>query len=183
MLLLLGKGQKIRREDITRRLVEILYERNDSDFRRGTFRVRGDVIEVTPPTMRWLIASSCLATRSRPCHRSIRCSAPCGRNMPGCPSIQTHYVVQPERKKTAVASILDELAVWEKQLESEGRLVGVAAYSSAHRFDLEMIKSMGYCHGIENYSRHFFRPAPGRAPATLLDYFPATTWFLLTSRM
>jgi excinuclease UvrABC helicase subunit UvrB len=87
MLLLLEKGQKIRREDITRRLVEILYERNDADFRRGTFRVRGDVIEVYPSTTRTPIASSSSATRSTRWHRLIRSSAPCARNTRACPFI------------------------------------------------------------------------------------------------
>ncbi len=85
---------------------------------------------------------------------------------------KSHYVVQPERKKTAVASILDELAVWEKELESQGRLVESQRIHQRTRFDLEMIKSMGYCHGIENYSRHFSGRLPGEPPPTLLDYFP-----------
>ena len=85
---------------------------------------------------------------------------------------KSHYVVQPERKKTAVDSILQELEVWEKQLESEGRLVESQRIHQRTRFDLEMIKSMGYCHGIENYSRHFSGRLPGEPPPTLLDYFP-----------
>ena len=85
---------------------------------------------------------------------------------------KSHYVVQPERKKTAIESILEELGVWEKQLESEGRLVESQRIHQRTRFDLEMIKSMGYCHGIENYSRHFSGRLPGEPPPTLLDYFP-----------
>src|SRR5882757_9326933 len=85
---------------------------------------------------------------------------------------KSHYVVQPERKKTAIDSILEELGVWEKQLESEGRLVESQRIHQRTRFDLEMIKSMGYCHGIENYSRHFSGRLPGEPPPTLLDYFP-----------
>jgi excinuclease ABC subunit B len=173
MLLLLEKGQKIRREDITRRLVEILYERNDGDFRRGTFRVRGDVIEVYPTydemAYRIELFGNEIEELSQidPLFGTVRQKY---ARLPIYP--KSHYVVQPERKKTAVASILEELAVWEKQLETEGRLVESQRIHQRTRFDLEMIKSMGYCHGIENYSRHFSGRLPGEPPPTLLDYFP-----------
>src|ERR1700684_3782273 len=173
MLLLLEKVQKIRREDIIRRLVEILYERNDGDFRRGTFRVRGDVIEVYPTydemAYRIELFGNEIEVLSQidPLFGTVRQKY---ARLPIYP--KSHYVVQPERKKTAVASILDELAVWEKQLESEGRLVESQRIHQRTRFDLEMIKSMGYCHGIENYSRHFSGRLPGEPPPTLLDYFP-----------
>jgi excinuclease ABC subunit B len=173
MLLLLEKGQKIRREDITRRLVEILYERNDSDFRRGTFRVRGDVIEVYPTydemAYRIELFGNEIETLSQidPLFGTVRQKY---ARLPIYP--KSHYVVQPERKRTAIDSILEELGVWEKQLESEGRLVESQRIHQRTRFDLEMIKSMGYCHGIENYSRHFSGRLPGEPPPTLLDYFP-----------
>jgi excinuclease ABC subunit B len=173
MLLLLEKGQKIRREDITRRLVEILYERNDSDFRRGTFRVRGDVIEVYPTydemAYRIELFGNEIEALSQidPLFGTVRQKY---ARLPIYP--KSHYVVQPERKRTAIDSILEELGVWEKQLESEGRLVESQRIHQRTRFDLEMIKSMGYCHGIENYSRHFSGRLPGEPPPTLLDYFP-----------
>jgi excinuclease ABC subunit B len=173
MLLLLEKGQKIRREDITRRLVEILYERNDSDFRRGTFRVRGDVIEVYPTydemAYRIELFGNEIEALSQidPLFGTVRQKY---ARLPIYP--KSHYVVQPERKKTAIDSILEELGVWEKQLESEGRLVESQRIHQRTRFDLEMIKSVGYCHGIENYSRHFSGRLPGEPPPTLLDYFP-----------
>src|ERR1700684_1285264 len=173
MLLLLEKAQRIRREDITRRLVEILYERNDGDFRRGTFRVRGDVIEVYPTydemAYRIELFGNEIEELSQidPLFGTVRQKY---ARLPIYP--KSHYVVQPERKKTAVASILEELAIWEKQLESEGRLVESQRIHQRTRFDLEMIKSMGYCHGIENYSRHFSGRLPGEPPPTLLDYFP-----------
>ena len=173
MLLMLEKGQKIKREDITRRLVEILYERNDGDFRRGTFRVRGDVIEVYPTydemAYRIELFGNEIEELSQidPLFGTVRQKY---ARLPIYP--KSHYVVQPERKKTAIDSILDELAVWEKQLESEGRLVESQRIHQRTRFDLEMIKSMGYCHGIENYSRHFSGRLPGEPPPTLLDYFP-----------
>jgi excinuclease ABC subunit B len=173
MLLMLEKGQKIKREDITRRLVEILYERNEADFRRGTFRVRGDVIEVYPTydemAYRIELFGDEIEELSQidPLFGTVRQKY---ARLPIYP--KSHYVVQPERKKTAVDSILQELEVWEKQLETEGRLVESQRIHQRTRFDLEMIKSMGYCHGIENYSRHFSGRLPGEPPPTLLDYFP-----------
>ncbi len=85
---------------------------------------------------------------------------------------KSHYVVQPERKRSAMDSILTELEWWEKELKAQGRLVEAQRVHQRTRFDLEMIKSVGYCHGIENYSRHFSGRMPGEAPPTLLDYFP-----------
>ncbi|MGA8161493.1 MAG: excinuclease ABC subunit UvrB, partial [Acidobacteriaceae bacterium] len=173
MLLLLEKGQKVRRDDITRRLVEILYERNDSDFRRGTFRVRGDVIEVYPTydenAYRIELFGDEIDSLSQidPLFGTVRQKY---ARLPIYP--KSHYVVQPERKKTAIESILDELAVWEKELETQGRMVESQRVHQRTRFDLEMIKSVGYCHGIENYSRHFSGRLPGEPPPTLLDYFP-----------
>ncbi len=173
MLLLLERGQKIRREDITRRLVEILYERNDGDFRRGTFRVRGDVIEIYPTydemAYRIELFGDEIDSLSQidPLFGTVRQKY---SRLPIYP--KSHYVVQPERKKTAISSILDELGWWEKELESQGRLVESQRIHQRTRFDLEMIKSMGYCHGIENYSRHFSGRLPGEPPPTLLDYFP-----------
>jgi excinuclease ABC subunit B len=173
MLLLLEKGQRISRKDITRRLVEILYERNDADFRRGTFRVRGDVIEVFPTydenAYRIELFGDEIESLSQidPLFGTVKQKY---SRLPIYP--KSHYVVQPERKATAIQSIIDELAEWTAVLESEGRMVESQRVNQRTRFDLEMIKSMGYCHGIENYSRHFSGRLPGEAPPTLLDYFP-----------
>jgi excinuclease ABC subunit B len=174
MLLLLEKGQKIKREDITRRLVEILYERNDVDFRRGTFRVRGDVIEVYPTydenAFRIELFGDEIDSLSQidPLFGTIKQKY---SRLPIYP--KSHYVVLPERKNAAVNNILAELADWEAQLEKEGRLVEAQRIHQRTRFDLEMIKSVGFCHGIENYSRHFSGRLPGEPPPTLLDYFPS----------
>ena len=173
MLMLLEKGQKIRREDITRRLVEILYERNDADFRRGTFRVRGDVIEVFPTydenAFRIELFGDEIDSLSQidPLFGTVRQKY---ARLPIYP--KSHYVVQPERRSSAIGTILEELQWWEKELENQGRLVESQRIHQRTRFDLEMIKSMGYCHGIENYSRHFSGRLPGEPPPTLLDYFP-----------
>jgi excinuclease ABC subunit B len=173
MLLLLERGQKIKREDITRRLVEILYERNDGDFRRGTFRVRGDVIEVYPTYDEMAYRIELFGdeieglSQIDPLFGTVRQKY---ARLPIYP--KSHYVVQPERKRSAMDSILAELEWWEKELEAQGRLVESQRVHQRTRFDLEMIKSVGYCHGIENYSRHFSGRMPGEAPPTLLDYFP-----------
>jgi excinuclease ABC subunit B len=173
MLLLLEKGQHISRKDITRRLVEILYERNDVDFRRGTFRVRGDIIEVYPTydenAYRIELFGDEIESLSQidPLFGTVKQKY---SRLPIYP--KSHYVVQPERKAEAIDSIVAELNQWVAQLEAEGRMVEAQRVHQRTRFDLEMIKSMGYCHGIENYSRHFSGRLPGEAPPTLLDYFP-----------
>ena len=173
MLLLLEKGQRISRKDILRRLVEILYERNDTDFRRGTFRVRGDVIEVFPTydetAYRIEMFGDEIESLSQidPLFGTVKQKY---ARLPIYP--KSHNVVQPERKAEAVDSIVKELNEWVPYLESEGRMVEAQRVHQRTRFDLEMIKSMGYCHGIENYSRHFSGRLPGEAPPTLLDYFP-----------
>jgi excinuclease ABC subunit B len=173
MLLLLEKGQKISRKDITRRLVEILYERNDVDFRRGTFRVRGDVIEVYPTydetAYRIELFGDEIESLSQidPLFGTVKQKF---ARLPIYP--KSHYVMQPETKALAIESIVAELNEWMPRLESEGRMVEAQRIHQRTRYDLEMIKSMGYCHGIENYSRHFSGRLPGEAPPTLLDYFP-----------
>src|SRR5579875_675464 len=173
MLLLLERGQKIKRGDITRRLVEILYERNDVDFRRGTFRVRGDVIEVYPTydenAFRIELFGDEIESLSQidPLFGTVKQKY---ARLPIYP--KSHYVVPPDRKNQAINNILAELAEWEAQLEKEGRLVESQRIHQRTRFDLEMIKSVGFCHGIENSSRHFSGRLPGEPPPTLLDYFP-----------
>jgi excinuclease ABC subunit B len=173
MLLFLEKGQKIKREDITRKLVEILYERTDGDFRRGTFRVRGDIIEVFPTyddsAYRIELWGDEVESLSQidPLFGTVKQKH---ARLPIYP--KTHYVMKPERKTAAVDSILEELAWWEVELEKQGRIVEAQRVHQRTRFDLEMIKEMGYCHGIENYSRHFTGRLPGEPPPTLLDYVP-----------
>jgi len=173
MLLFLEKGQKIKREDITRKLVEILYERTDGDFRRGTFRVRGDVIEIFPTyddmayrVELWGDEVESLA-QIDPLFGTVKQKYV---RLPIYP--KTHYVMKDETRSNAVRTIKEELAWWEAELEKQGRLVEAQRVHQRTMYDLEMIKSVGYCHGIENYSRHFTGRLPGEPPPTLLDYFP-----------
>jgi excinuclease ABC subunit B len=172
MLLFLEKGQKIKREDITRKLVEILYERTEGDFHRGTFRVRGDVIEIYPTyddmAYRIELWGDEVESLSQidPLFGTVKQKYV---RLPIYP--KTHYVMKPETRSKAVDSIKEELAWWEKELEKQGRVVEAQRVHQRTMYDLEMIKSVGYCHGIENYSRHFTGRMPGEPPPTLLDYF------------
>src|ERR1051325_4498296 len=173
MMLFVEKGQKISRKDILSKLVEILYERSDNDFKRGTFRVRGDVIEVFPTyddfAYRIEMWGDQIESLSQidPLFGTIKQKY---TRLPIYP--KTHYVMKPEQKVTAVESILKELAWWEVELEKQGRMTESQRIHQRTRFDLEMIKEVGYCHGIENYSRHFTGRLPGEPPPTLLDYVP-----------
>jgi len=173
MLVMLEKGQKIARQDILRRLVEIQYERNDLDFRRGTFRVRGDVIEVYPTyedtayrIEMWGDQVDSLA-QIDPLFGQVKQSL---TRLPIYP--RTHYVLPASRKEEAVEHIKSELEWWQGELEKQGKLVEAQRVHQRTMFDLEMIKEMGYCHGIENYSRHLSGRLPGEPPPTLLDYLP-----------
>jgi excinuclease ABC subunit B len=173
MLLFLEKGQKIKRQDIFSKLVEILYERNDVDFKRGTFRVRGDVIEVFPTyddnAYRIELFGDEVDSLSQidPLFGTVKQKY---TRLPIYP--KSHYVMSNTTKNQAIGTILEELAWWEDVLLKEGRLVESQRVHQRTRFDLEMMKSVGYCHGIENYSRHFSGRKPGEPPPTLLDYVP-----------
>jgi excinuclease ABC subunit B len=173
MLLFLEKGQKIKRSDIFSKLVEILYERNDVDFKRGTFRVRGDVIEVYPTyddnAYRIELFGDEIDSLSQidPLFGTVKQKY---TRLPIYP--KSHYVMSNTTKNHAIGTILEELAWWEDALLKDGRLVESQRIHQRTRFDLEMMKSVGYCHGIENYSRHFSGRKPGEPPPTLLDYVP-----------
>ena len=173
MLLLIETGQKISRQDILRRLVEILYERNDTDFRRGTFRVRGDVIEVFPTyednayrIEMWGDQVESLA-QIDPLFGQVKQTY---TRLPIYP--RTHYVMPADEREEAISRILSELEWWRGEVEKQGKLVEAQRLQQRTMFDVEMMKEMGYCHGIENYSRHLSGRLPGEPPPTLLDYIP-----------
>ncbi len=174
MLLMLEKGQKIKRQEITAKLVEILYARSDGDFGRGTFRVRGDVIEVFPTyedfAYRIELWGDEIESLSQidPLLGQVRQSY---QRLPIYP--KTHYVSTPVTRERALKSIEEELAAWHPELERMGKLIEAQRLWQRTQFDLEMIRQIGYCHGIENYSRHFSGRLPGEAPPTLLDYLPS----------
>src|SRR6202140_1747774 len=173
MLLMLQKGQKITREQITSRLVEILYERSNTDFKRGTFRVRGDVIEVFPTydddAYRIELWGDEVENLSQidPLLGTVKQTY---QRLPIYP--KTHYVMSAATKEAAMDSIRNELEGGHKELQNQGKLIEAQRLFQRTMFDLEMMKEIGYCHGIENYSRHFSGRLPGEAPPTLLDYLP-----------
>jgi excinuclease ABC subunit B len=173
MLLMLETGQRISRSQIVSKLVEILYERNDGDFRRGTFRVRGDVIEVYPTYDDFAYRIELWGDEVE---RLSQIDPLLGQvkqtyvRLPIYP--KTHYVMSEETRLEAMEGIRRELEWWRPELEKQGKQVEAQRLHQRTMFDLEMIKEIGYCHGIENYSRHFSGRLPGEAPPTLLDYLP-----------
>ena len=175
MMLMLDKGQSISRDDILRKLVEILYERSE-DLRRGTFRVRGDTIEIHPPyddlAVRVELWGSEIEAIRRidPLTGEIRSSADEISRLTIYP--KTHYVVPAAQRERAIDGILAELEWWRPELERQGKIVEAQRVEQRTRFDIEMMRTIGYCHGIENYSRHLSGRLPGEAPPTLFDYLP-----------
>ncbi|MGO9095791.1 MAG: excinuclease ABC subunit UvrB [Bryobacteraceae bacterium] len=173
MLLMLEKGQKISRQQILQRLVEILYERSEEEFRRGTFRVRGDVIEIWTTyddnAYRIEMFGDEIESLSQidPLLGQVRQTY---LRLPIYP--KTHYVMSEETREAALRSIELELEWWHAELLKQGKTVEAQRLWQRTMFDLEMIRQIGFCHGIENYSRHFSRRLPGEAPPTLLDYLP-----------
>jgi excinuclease ABC subunit B len=173
MLLMLERGQRVSRREIVAKLVEILYERNDADFRRGTFRVRGDTIEVHPTYENigfrielWGDDVEKLAAFDPLTGDEIKSY----ERLTIYP--KSHFVMPRPRIEEAVLNIKGELGDWENLLERQGRLLESQRVHQRTLFDMEMIKEVGYCHGIENYSRHFTGRNPGQPPPTLLDYLP-----------
>jgi len=174
MLLPLERGQRMDREQILRKLVEIQYERNDYEFGRGTFRVRGDIVEVYPSyeetalriglfgdEVDELVSFDPLTGKSFRKHDRVAVYP------------KSHFVTSRDRLRDAVETIKAELVERRSELEREGKLLEAQRLHQRTMFDLEMIREIGYCHGIENYSRHLTGRRPGEPPPTLLDYLPA----------
>jgi excinuclease ABC subunit B len=173
LLLPLERGQRMDRDQILRKLVEIQYERNDHEFGRGTFRVRGDIIEVYPSyeesalriglfgdEIDELVTFDPLTGKAFKRHDRVAVYP------------KSHFVTSRNRLKEAVETIKAELTERRTQLEQEGKLLEAQRLHQRTMFDLEMIREIGYCHGIENYSRHLTQRQPGEPPPTLLDYLP-----------
>jgi excinuclease ABC subunit B len=172
MIMFLEPGQQLKREELLKKLVELQYERSEIEFDRGSFRVRGDVVEVYPSyqekayriefwgdeidaiyTIDPLLGEVLFKHESR---------------LPLYP--KSHYVMSKPTIKRAIQTIKDELVWWEEELIKQGKLVEAQRLHQRTMYDLEMIKEMGFCRGIENYSRHLTGKPPGAAPPTLLDY-------------
>ena len=174
MLLLLEEGKELPRDEMLRRLVEIQYERNDIDFHRGTFRVRGDIVEIFPPYEEEqairveffgdLIESITLVDPLR------------GKKLNSISKIAvypgSHYVTTQDNLKRAIVNIWEELGIRLDELRAQNKLLEAQRLEQRTRFDIEMMEEMGYCQGIENYSRHLTGRKPGEPPPTLMEYLP-----------
>ena len=174
MLLPLERGTRVERDWILRKLVEIQYERNDDEFTRGVFRVRGDIIEVFPSydekalrielfgdEVDGLVSFNPITGQTIRRHDKIAIYP------------KSHFVMPRERTVKAVDRIRAELAGWRTRLEQSGKLLEAQRLHQRTMFDLEMMREIGYCHGIENYSRHLSDRVEGEPPPTLLDYLPS----------
>src|SRR3989339_608487 len=174
MLLLLEEGMEIPRDAMLARLVEIQYERNDIDFHRGTFRVRGDVVEIFPPyeeekAIRVELFGDTVEAisivdplRGKKIERLRRMAI-----YPG-----SHYVTTQDNLKRAIGAIREELGERLRELNMENKLLEAQRLEQRTHFDIEMMEEMGYCSGIENYSRHLTGRKPGQPPPTLMEYLP-----------
>jgi excinuclease ABC subunit B len=176
MALTLEKGQSIARESILRKLVEIQYDRTE-DLRRGSFRVRGDIVEIYPPYEDFAVRIEQWGSRIEnirkidPLTGQIRSPEAEITRVPIYP--KTHYILPAEQKERAIQGIYKELDWWRGELERQGKIVEAQRISQRTHFDIEMMRTIGFCHGIENYSRHLSGRLPGEAPPTLLDYVPS----------
>jgi len=175
MLVMLERGFQTSREALLRRFVDILYERSE-DLRRGTFRVRGDILEIYPTyednayrIEMWGDQIDKIR-QIDPLTGEIRAGQEDITRVPIYP--KTHYVMPQEQRDRAIVSIQDELGWWRKELEKQGKFVEAQRLVQRTMFDIEMMRTIGYCHGVENYSRHLSGRLPGEAPPTLLDYMP-----------
>jgi len=174
MLLYLEEGMEVRREQILSKLVEIQYARNDTDFHRGTFRARGDVIEIFPA------ANDAISVRIELFGDSVdaihEIDPLTGKSLNRLPKVpiypNSHYLIAPDRYERALNGIEEELEERIAYFKQHNQLLEAQRIEQRTKFDLEMIRAMGYCHGIENYSRHLSGRRAGEPPPTLMDYFP-----------
>ena len=174
MLVYLEEGMEIRREKILAKLVEIQYARNDIDFHRGTFRARGDVIEIFPASNEAIsVRIELFGDVVEAIHEIDPLTGKSIRKLPKVAIYpNTHYLIAPDRYERAITGIEEELEERVAYFKKQNQLLEAQRIAQRTKFDLEMIRAMGYCHGIENYSRHLSGRASGEPPPTLLDYFP-----------
>ena len=181
LLFFVEPGARISRDVLLQRLVELQYERSDINFQRGSFRVRGDVVELYPSYQDqayrielWGDEIDSISTIDPLLGEVIEKHT---SRVPIYP--KTHYVMSRPTIKRAIKTIKEELEWWEPKLINEGKLVEAQRLHQRTMFDLEMIKEMGFCRGIENYSRHLTGKNPGEPPPTLLDYLPRDTLIVI----
>ena len=173
LLLPLERGQRVEREWILRKLVEIQYERNDQDFGRGTFRVRGDIVEVYPSYENVALRIELFGDEV---DELVSFDPMTGRTVRRHDKVavypKSHFVTPRSRTLQAVETIKAELVERRADLESAGKVLEAQRLHQRTMFDIEMMCEIGYCHGIENYARHLSGRAAGEPPPTLLDYLP-----------
>jgi excinuclease ABC subunit B len=181
MLLFVEQGAKMARDALLQKLVELQYERSDIEFERGTFRVRGDVVEVYPSYQEqayrielWGDEIDSVSTIDPLLGEVLQKH---NSRVPIYP--KSHYVMSKPTIKRALKTIKDELDEWEPMLIREGKLIEAQRLHQRTMYDLEMIKEMGFCRGIENYSRHLTGKPAGSPPPTLLDYLPRDTMMVI----
>jgi excinuclease ABC subunit B len=167
------KGEKLNRGKLVRRLVDMQYERNDFDFTRSRFRIRGDTLEVQPAYEEIAIRIEFFGDEVE---RIVDVDPLTGELLTERDSVDIypakHFVTSHDKLLLAIEDIKIELEERLKELKDQGKLVEAARLDARTNYDIEMLREVGYCHAVENYSRHLQRRAPGSAPWTLLDYFP-----------
>ncbi len=173
MIIFVERGQQISRTQLLKKLVELQYQRNDIEFARGSFRVRGDIVEIYPVYQDrairiefWGDEIDAISTID-PLLGEVLDKH---QRLPVYP--KTHYVTSPQTVKRAIKSIKEELDWWEPQLVAQGKTIEAGRLHQRTMYDIEMLKELGYCQGVENYSRHLTGKKPGEPPPTLLDYLP-----------
>jgi excinuclease ABC subunit B len=172
-VIFLEVGASTDRDDLLRRLVELQYSRNDVDFRRGTFRVRGDVIELHPAYEQFAYRIEMFGDEIERVERMNPLTGDCLGTLDRVfiyPAV--HYVTPLDRIASATAGILEELDQRVLELRRQGKLLEAQRLLARTKYDVEMLREVGYCSGIENYSRHLNGTPPGAKPYTLVDYFP-----------
>jgi len=172
-VILLDRKTPIDRDELLRRFVDLQYTRNDFDFKRGTFRVRGDVVELHPAYEQFAYRIEMFGDEIE----KIEIFNPLtGQSLSKLDRVfiypAVHYVMPADRVESAAASILEELDQRVKEFRRHGKLLEAQRLLARTKYDVEMIREVGYCSGIENYSRHLNGSAPGAKPYTLVDYYP-----------
>ncbi len=179
-VLQLISGQESPRRGILERLIAMQYTRNDLDFQRGTFRVRGDAVEIWPAYRETAVRVELFGDEVEELVEFVPLTGEVlNRYSQLVVFPATHFVLAPEKAESAIAAIESELDVRLKELRAQDKLLEAQRLESRTRYDIEMVREIGYCQGIENYSRHFDGRAPGERPACLFDYFRDKDWLLL----
>ena len=170
----LRKGMEIGRDEVMRKLVDIQYQRNDFDFARGTFRARGDVLEIFP--MNWSEKALRVEFFGDEIERISEVNVVTGEMLMDRAHVAifpaSHYATSREKLNAAMQEIEDDMYARVRELKAQDKLVEAQRLEQRTLYDLEMMRELGYCSGIENYSRYFDGRTPGQPPFTLLDYFP-----------